>query len=81
MMMMTVDHNSCWYNTRCHRGRGLRPVLLDIMFDSSVNIPPNLSLKENATKGFMVVSSTIQCGEQHIRSWTVLCHGKFSKMT
>jgi len=31
-----------------------------------INIPPNL--KEVATKGFVVLSCTISCGEQHIKS-------------
>jgi len=39
------------------------------------------NLTEIATKGFMLVSCTIRCGEQHIKSWTVLNSGKLCKMT
>jgi len=44
-----------------------------------VSLPANL--KEIATKGFMVVSCAVQCGEQHTKSATILSHAKSSQMT
>jgi len=41
----------------------------------------SLTEKEIATKGFMVVSCNVRCGEEHTKSWTILSYGKSSEMT
>ena len=42
-----------------------------------VNIPPNLPKTE--TTFFMIVYCVIRREEQHIKSWTILTHGKVFK--